>query len=75
MQTRKDCSAKSKAILLRVQRGLLCDQFCDQFFGPVNRDLIRDGPLYPAIPLNVLVDLYALLAHEQFRIRAWSGQS
>jgi hypothetical protein len=61
--------------LLWVQRGFLCHQLGYQFFGPVNRDLIRDGPLYPAIPLNVPVDLYALLAHEQFRIRAWSGQS
>jgi hypothetical protein len=45
-------------------------QLADQFLGPVNRNLIRDGPLYPAIPLNVLIDLYALLAHDQFRIRA-----
>jgi hypothetical protein len=50
-----------------VKRGFLCHQFSDQFFGPVNRDLIRDGPLYPAIPLNILVDLYALLTHGQFR--------
>jgi hypothetical protein len=43
--------------------GFLCHQFGDQFLGPVNRDLIRDGPLYPAIPLNILVDLVALFTH------------
>jgi hypothetical protein len=43
--------------------GFLCHQIRDQFFGPINRDLIWYAPLYPAIPLNVLVDLYALLAH------------
>jgi hypothetical protein len=56
--------------LLRVQGGFLCHQFSDQLLGPVDRDLIRDGALYQAIPLDVLVDLCALLTHEQFRIRA-----
>jgi hypothetical protein len=48
--------------------GFLCHQLGNQIFGLVDRDLIRDGPLYPAIPLDVLVDLYALFTHEQFRI-------
>jgi hypothetical protein len=56
-----------------VQCGFLRYQLGYQFLGPVNRDLIGNGPLYPAIPLNVLVDLYALLAHEQFRIRVWGS--
>jgi hypothetical protein len=56
-----------------VQRGFLCHQLSYQFLGPINRYLIRDAPLYPAIPLNVLVDLYALFAHEQSRIRAWGS--
>jgi hypothetical protein len=56
-----------------VKSGFLCQQFGYQFFGPVNRNLIRYRPLYPAIPLNVPVDFYALLAHGQFRIRAWRG--
>jgi hypothetical protein len=43
--------------------GFLRQQLGYQFFGPINRDLIRDGPLYPAIPLNVLVDLVALVTH------------
>jgi hypothetical protein len=58
-------------VSLRVQRGFLRHQIGYQFFGPVNRDLIAYRALYPAIPLDVLVDLYALLAHGQFRIRAW----
>jgi hypothetical protein len=61
---------RTEAPLLRVQRGFLCHQLSDQFFGPVDGDLIGYGPLYPAIPFNVLVDLDALLAHGQFRIRA-----
>jgi hypothetical protein len=48
-----------------MQFGFLCHQFGDQFFGPVYRDLIRYGPLYPAISLNVLVYLDALFAHEE----------
>jgi hypothetical protein len=52
-----------------MKRGFLGLQFGDQVFGPVNRDWIRNRPLYPTIPLNVLVDLYALFAHEQFHIR------
>jgi hypothetical protein len=53
-----------------VKRGFLCHQLGDQFFGPVNRDLIGYSALYPSIPLNVFVDLDALLAHGQFRIHA-----
>jgi hypothetical protein len=55
-----------------VKRGFLGHQIGDQFFGPVNRDLIAYSSLYSAIPLDVLVDLDALLAHKPFRIRAWS---
>jgi hypothetical protein len=51
--------------------GFLCHQLGYQFFGPVNRDLIRDGPLYPPIPLNVLVDFVALVTHGH----AFSGGS
>jgi hypothetical protein len=61
---RLETEPRHLGILLRVQFGFLCHQFGDQFFGPVNRGLIADSPLYSAIPLNVLVDLYALLAHE-----------
>jgi hypothetical protein len=57
---------------LRVQRSFLCHQLSYQFFGPVNRDLIAYRSLYFAIPLNILVDLYALFAHGKFRIRARS---
>ena len=43
--------------------GFLCHQLGYQFFGPVNRTLIGDVPLYPAIPHNFLVDLVALFTH------------
>jgi hypothetical protein len=51
--------------LLRVQSGFLRYQPSYQFFGPVNSDLIAYRSLYLAIPLNILVDLYALFAHEK----------
>jgi hypothetical protein len=57
---------------LRVKRGFLRHQLSNQFFGPINRDVIAYRALYPAIPLNILVDLYALFAHGKFRIRARS---
>jgi hypothetical protein len=59
--------APTEAALLRVQFGFLCHQLGYQFFGPINRGLIAYRALYPAIPLDVLVDLYALLTHKQFR--------
>jgi hypothetical protein len=70
MQIGKDCSAApdEAAALLRVKVGFLCHQLSDQFFGSVNRDLIAYRALYLAIPLNRLVDVYALVAHKKFRI-------
>jgi hypothetical protein len=38
----------------------------DQLFGPVSRDLICDGPLYPAVALYRLFDFVALLTHGTF---------
>jgi hypothetical protein len=55
----------SLSCLLEVKRGLFGHQFGDQFFGPVNRDLIAYRALYRPIPLNRLVDVYALLAHKK----------
>jgi hypothetical protein len=69
--THENLMHRDRSSLLRVQRCFLCHQFGYQLFGPVDGDLIRYSSLYSAIPLNVFVDLYALLAHGQFRIRAW----
>jgi len=46
--------------LIGVERGFLGLQISDQFFGPIDRDLIAYCSLYPTIPLNGLVDLYEL---------------
>jgi hypothetical protein len=49
--------------LLRVKRGLLSQQFSDQLFGPINRDLVAYREQYYSIPLNRFVDFDALIAH------------
>jgi hypothetical protein len=48
---------------LRVKRGLLSQQFSDQFFGAINRDLIAYREQYFSIPLNLCVEFDALIAH------------
>jgi hypothetical protein len=55
---------------LRMKRGLLSLQIADQFLGPVNRDLIAYRALDSTVALNRFLDLYALITHGQFRIRA-----
>jgi hypothetical protein len=49
--------------LLRVKRGLLSQQFSNQFFGPIDRDLIAYREQYYLIPLNPFVEFDALIAH------------
>jgi hypothetical protein len=56
--------------LLRVKGGLLRQQFSDQFFGPINRDLIAYREQYHSIPLNRFVDYDALIAHSLWFHRA-----
>jgi hypothetical protein len=49
--------------LLGVKRSLLSQQFSDQFFGPINRDLIVYREQYSSIALNRFVEFDALIAH------------
>jgi hypothetical protein len=49
--------------LLRVKCGLLSQQFSDQFFGAINRDLIAYREQYFSVPLNLCVEFDALIAH------------
>jgi hypothetical protein len=56
--------------LLGVKGCLLRQQFSDQFFGPINRDLIAYREQYHSIPLNRLVDYDALITHGSSRICA-----
>ena len=48
-------------LLLGVKRGLLSQQFSDQFFGPINRDLVAYREQYSSIPLNRFVQFDARL--------------
>jgi hypothetical protein len=47
-----------------MKRGLLIQQFSDQFSGPINRDLIAYREQYSSIPFNRFVDFDALIAHK-----------
>ncbi|MBX9646685.1 MAG: hypothetical protein K2X57_06485 [Xanthobacteraceae bacterium] len=49
--------------LLRVEGRFVRFQFGNQFLGPVHKGLVQDSCLYPAVPLDRLVDLIALIAH------------
>jgi hypothetical protein len=46
-----------------VKCGLLSQQFSDQFFGAINRDLIAYREQYFSVPLNLCVEFDALIAH------------
>ena len=46
-----------------MKRSLLSEQFSDQFFGPINRDLIVYREQYSSTPLNLCVEFDALIAH------------
>jgi hypothetical protein len=50
-------------VLLRVKRGLLSLQISDQFFGPINCDLVVYREQYSLIPHNRFFDFAALFAH------------
>jgi hypothetical protein len=49
--------------LPRMKCGLLLLQIHDQALDLIHRDIVRNAPLYPAIPFDCLVNLDALLAH------------
>jgi hypothetical protein len=49
--------------LLGVKCGLLSQQFSDQFFGAINRDLIAYREHYFSVPLNLCVEFDAFIAH------------
>jgi hypothetical protein len=46
-----------------MKRDLLSHQFSDQFFDPINRDLIAYQEQYSLIPLDLCVEFDALIAH------------
>ena len=56
--------------MLGVKRGLLCDEFVDELFEPINCDLIENRRLQPLIMRDLPVEGGALVAHDCFRIRA-----
>jgi hypothetical protein len=53
-----------------VKRDLLCDEFCDELFEPLNGDLIQNRGLQPQIVRDLTVEGSTLVAHDRFRIRA-----
>ena len=55
--------------MLGVKRGLLCDEFADELFEPINCDLIHRR-LQPLIMRDLPVEGGALVAHDRFRIPA-----
>jgi hypothetical protein len=46
-----------------VQDSFVSFKFGDQIHSAITKSLIQDSFLYPALPLNRLVNLVALLAH------------
>ena len=56
--------------MLGVKRDLLCDEFCDELFEPLNCDPIQNRALQPLIVRDLPVESGALVAHDRFRIRA-----
>jgi hypothetical protein len=52
-----------------MEGDLLSLQISDQFFGPINRDLVVYREQYPSIPFNCLIDLDALVTHHN-RLRS-----